>query len=74
MRFERIRNLREDHDLSQTDIAKILHISQRSYSHYETDDRNIPIEILIQLATYYKTSIDYLTNRTDIKKPYPSKK
>ena len=45
-----------------------LHISQRSYSHYETGSRNIPIEMLIRLANYYDTSIDYLVGRTDRKK------
>lgn len=71
MKFERIRNLREDHDLTQTDIADYLHIAQRTYSRYENDERAIPIETLIELAAYYSTSIDYLTNRTDVKKPYP---
>ena len=57
---ERIKNLREDSDLTQTEISKILHISQRAYSHYEKGSRSIPIEILIALADYYNTSIDYL--------------
>ena len=71
MKYERIRNLREDHDLTQTDIAEYLHVSQRTYSRYENDERAIPIEILVKIATYYATSLDYLTNRTDEKKPYP---
>ena len=74
MKYERIRNLREDHDLTQTQIANYLHISQRTYSRYENDERAIPIETLIKLATFYSTSIDYLTNCTDIKKPYPPSK
>lgn len=74
MKYERIRNLREDHDLTQTEIANYLHISQRTYSRYENDERAIPIETLIKLATFYSTSIDYLTNCTDIKKPYPPSK
>lgn len=74
MKYERIRNLREDHDLTQTDIANYLHISQRTYSRYENDERAIPIEILIKLAAYYSTSVDYLINYTDIKKPYPPSK
>lgn len=74
MIYERIRNLREDHDLTQTDMAKYLNISQRTYSRYENDERAIPIETLIRIAAYYMTSLDYLTNRTDIKKPYPPAK
>ena len=68
MKFQRIQDLRTDADLSQKQISEILHISQRSYSHYETGSRNIPIEMLIRLANYYETSIDYLVGRTDKKK------
>ena len=68
MKFQRIQDLRTDDDLSQKQISEILHISQRSYSHYETGSRNIPIEMLIRLANYYETSIDYLVGRTDKKK------
>lgn len=71
MKLQRLRDLREDHDLKQTDIADYLHISQRTYSHYETDSRSIPLEQLIRLAVYYETSLDYLANLTDYKKPYP---
>ena len=53
MKFQRIQDLRIDSDLSQKKIGEILHISQRSYSHYETGSRNIPIEMLIRLADYY---------------------
>ena len=67
MKFQRIQDLRTDADLSQKQISDILHISQRSYSHYETGSRNIPIEMLIRLANYYETSIDYLVGRTDNK-------
>ena len=63
MVFVRLKNLREDHDLSQSDIAKYLNISQRTYSYYETGGRDIPIQILIKLADYYNTSIDYLVNK-----------
>lgn len=69
MKFQRIQDLRIDSDLSQKKIGEILHISQRSYSHYETGSRNIPIEILIRLADYYDTTIDYLVGRTDNKEP-----
>ena len=69
MKFQRIQDLRIDSDLSQKKIGEILHISQRSYSHYETGSRNIPIEMLIRLAEYYDTTIDYLVGRTDNKEP-----
>ena len=67
MKFQRIQDLRTDADLSQRQLSEILHISQRSYSHYETGSRNIPIEMLIILANYYDISIDYLVGRTDKK-------
>ena len=69
MKFQRIQDLRIDSDLSQKKIGEILHISQRSYSHYETGSRNIPIEMLIRLADFYDTTIDYLVGRTDNKEP-----
>ena len=69
MKFQRIQDLRIDSDLSQKKIGEIHHISQRSYSHYETGSRNIPIEMLIRLADYYDTTIDYLVGRTDNKEP-----
>ena len=69
MKFQRIQDLRIDSDLSQKKIGEILHISQRSYSHDETGSRNIPIEMLIRLADYYDTTIDYLVGRTDNKEP-----
>jgi transcriptional regulator with XRE-family HTH domain len=69
--FERIRNLREDKDMTQTEIAQILNISQRTYSRYENGERSIPIEILSGIADYHNTSVDYLICRTNIKKPYP---
>lgn len=68
MKYQRIQDLRIDSDLSQKQLGEVLHISQRSYSHYETGSRNIPIEMLIRLANYYETSIDYLVGRTDKKK------
>lgn len=64
MYLKRMKDLREDHDLTQETLAQILNITQRSYSHYENGDRNIPIEILIKLADYYQTSVDYLIGRT----------
>ena len=67
MKFQRIQDLRTDADMSQKQLSEILHISQRSYSHYETGSRNIPVEILIRLANYYDISVDYLVGRTDKK-------
>ena len=65
MKFQRIQDLRIDADMSQRELSEILHISQRSYSHYETGSRNIPIEMLIRLANYYEISLDYLVGRTE---------
>lgn len=69
MKYQRIEDLRIDSDLSQKQISEVLHISQRSYSHYETGTRGIPVEMLIKLADYYNTSIDYLVGRTNNKRP-----
>ena len=66
----RLKDLREDHDLKQEDIAKILNISQTNYSKYELEKVNIPISSLIVLADFYNTSIDYLIGLTDEIKPY----
>lgn len=68
--YERIRNLREDNDLRQSDIALLLNCTQVCYSNYETGKRDIPTSVLIKLADYYETSIDYLLGRTVEKKPY----
>ena len=67
MKFQRIQDLRTDADMSQKQLSEILHIGQRSYSHYETGSRNIPVEMLIRLANYYDISVDYLVGRTDKK-------
>lgn len=66
----RLRALREDADLSQTQIAKLLDMSQTGYSKYETGENDIPTGILIKLSKIYGTSIDYLLAQTDEKKPY----
>ena len=71
MKYERIRNLREDQDLTQAYIGKVLNVTQKS--RYENGDRAIPIELLSKLADFYDTSVDYLINRTNIKTPYPKK-
>lgn len=72
--YQRIRDLREDSDLTQTQIAKILNCSQRIYSNYERGDVDIPTQILIKLADFHHTSVDYLLGLTDEKKSYPRKK
>ena len=69
--YQRIRDLREDRDLTQAQVAKMLQMSQTGYSKYETGENDIPTSILIQLANFYETSIDYLLNQTDEKKRYP---
>ena len=66
----RIKDLREDSDLTQKEIAKLLHIKQNTYSQYENGHRQIPLEMLIILARFYNTSIDYLVGETNIKKRY----
>lgn len=68
--YPRIRALREDKDLNQTQIAKILNMSQTGYSKYETGENDIPTHILIKLANFHKTSIDYILGLTDNKEPY----
>ena len=68
--YSRIRSLREDNDLTQKEIATILNMSQTGYSKYETGENDVPTKILIDLAYYYNTSIDYLLGITDIQKPY----
>ena len=68
--MNRLRELREDKDLFQKDIAKYLNMSQTGYSQYETETNDIPTEILRKLADYYNTSIDYILYRTDERKPY----
>lgn len=65
--YKRIRDLREDRDMTQRQIADMLGMSQTGYSKYETGENDIPTAILIKLADYYKTSVDYLLGRTDKK-------
>ncbi len=69
--YPRVRDLREDSDITQASLAAYLHIKQNAYSQYENGQRQPPIEILIALAKYYETSLDYLVGLTDIRKPYP---
>ncbi|MDE7233631.1 MAG: helix-turn-helix domain-containing protein [Ruminiclostridium sp.] len=69
MRYQRIRDLREDKDLTQTEIAKILNCSQRVYSNYERGDIDIPTEILIKLADFHGVTTDYILGRSDERQP-----
>ena len=69
--YPRLRALREDHDLTQAALAEYLHMKQPQYCRYEQGIRDLPTDILIQLAELYKTSTDYLLGRTDICSPYP---
>ena len=72
--YPRIRELREDADMSQKQVASVLHCTQQNYSCYERGLRDIPTQALIQLADIHKTSTDYLLGRTDDRRPYPKKK
>ena len=72
--YQKIRDLREDKDLTQTQIAKILNCSQRIYRNYERGEVDIPTQVLIKLAEFHGTSVDFLLGLTDEKRPYPRKK
>ena len=74
MKYDRIKDLREDADLTQQQIADKLFINRRTYSSYELGIRGIPTEILSAIADIYDTSTDYLIGRTDVKKAYPKTK
>lgn len=68
--YRRIRDMREDRDINQTAVAKMLGMSQTGYSKYETGENDIPTEVLIKLSHFYGTSIDYLLGETDDPKKY----
>lgn len=74
MNFKRLKDLREDHDLTQAQLSKFLGISRPQYSLYETGKRTIPIDLLSKLAKLYNTSIDYIVGLTNILAPYPDSK
>jgi transcriptional regulator with XRE-family HTH domain len=74
LKYQRIKDLREDSDLTQSEIAEYLNIKQNTYSRYEREERSMPIEVFIKLAQRFDTSIDYLVGRTDEKVPYPKGK
>ncbi len=71
MNISRLKEIREDKDLLQKDIAKVLNIKQQQYSEYEIGKRLIPINYLSDLADFYNVSIDYLLSKTDVRKIYP---
>ncbi len=71
MYIKRLKDLREDNDLSQESISKILKITRPQYSLYETGKRDIPVDLLSILAKYYNTSIDYIVGDTDVYERYP---
>lgn len=69
---ERIRDLREDHDLTQTDIANLLHIGQRTYADYELGKTRIPLDSIIILAKYYNISLDYICGCSNVPNKFPT--
>ncbi len=71
MYIKRIRDLREDHDLKQVNVAQILNMKQPQYARYESGKRDFPIDVIIKLAEFYDTSIDYLLGLTNEMNPYP---
>ena len=72
--YHRIRDLREDSDLTQSQVGAAVGTSQRTYAYYESGQRMLPPQVLCALADFYHVSVDYLLERTDIKAPYPPKK
>lgn len=74
MQYSRIRALREDNDLTQVYMAKMLSVNQRTYSRYESGEHEIPLSALCAIADFYSVSVDYLLGRTDVTKQYPKKK
>ena len=71
MNIERLKEIREDKDYKQSDIAKVLNTTQQQYSKYELGLQVIPVERLAKLAKFYNTSVDYLIGLTNERKPYP---
>ena len=68
---ERVRELRNNHDLNQTQVAKAIHVAQTTYSDYEKGKVRIPVECLIQLAKFYNVDMNYITGVSDIPRPFP---
>lgn len=67
----RLKDIREDMDITQKELAEYLHIRQNTYSQYENGQRQIPIPLLVRLAVYFHTSTDYILELTDVRDPYP---
>ena len=73
-KYERIRNLREDSDLTQEALGRMINLPQRTYAYYESGGRMVPPRVLVDLAQLHGVSVDYILGLTDVKKPYPRKK
>ena len=73
-KYDRIRNLREDADLTQAELGEQINVPQRAYAYYESGERMIPPQVLVALAQVHHVSVDYLLGLTDQKMPYPHKK
>ena len=74
MYYSRLKDLREDNDLKQKEVASILGIDQRVYSNYELGKREIPTKFIVTLSDFYHVSTDYILDKTNIKEPYTTKK
>lgn len=74
LRFARIRDLRIDRGLTQSQVAQVLNVKQNTYSQYEIGVLNYPLDVIIRLAEYYGTSADYLLGLTDVPEPYPRRR
>ena len=73
-KFQRIRDLREDKDLTQREVGAAVNVPQRTYAYYESGERMVPPQVLVALAQFYNVSVDYLLGLTDQRKPYPKAK
>ncbi len=71
--YQRIRNIREDRNLTQQKIADLLHIGQRTYSDYESGRTRIPVDSILILAKFYNLSMDYMTGASNVETPYPTR-
>ena len=73
IKYDRIRSLREDADLTQAELGEQINVPQRTYAYYESGERMIPPQVLVALAQFHRVSVDYLLGLTDRKSPYPKK-
>ena len=73
-KFQRIRDLREDKDLTQREVGEAINVPQRTYAYYESGERMVPPQVLVALAQFYNVSVDYMLGLTDQRKPYPKAK